>query len=149
MTIIKIKPIRVTGQCRANLTLNDEVQIRGVNVENPGQNRMCYNAFSHFAPTIATLQRGKQFSAVMTCPDCILQEQNGACVDFLLGHADKWKLCEAMAEYRQLCEHCLEPELARRLRTAATQNQQCGEFAAATNKMEAAVTIMREAVFAY
>ena len=145
METIKIKPVRVSGKCRANLTLNDEILVQGANIENPTQSRMCCNAFGHFPPVINTLQQGQHFFAVITCPDCLPARRGGASVDFLLGHADKWELCLTIATYRQLRENCLEPEAARQLRTAATEHQKRGEFFEATEKTKVALTIMEEA----
>lgn len=144
MKTIKIKPVRVTGKCRAGLRLDDEVQIRGVNLENPGQSRLCCHAFSHFSPVIATLQRGNHFYAVVSCPDCLSAQCNGASVDFLLGHADKWELCQALVAYRQLRERYPEPAAARQLKAAATQLQKRGEFVEATEQMQAALSVMEE-----
>jgi uncharacterized repeat protein (TIGR04076 family) len=146
MQTIKIKPVRVSGKCRAGLRLADEVQVRGVNLENSGQSRVCCHAFSHFSPVIATLQRGDHFYAVVTCPDCQSSGPGGACVDFLLGHADKWELCQAIVAYRHLRECCPEPETARQLRIAATEHQKAGEFAEATAKIQAALGVMEEVV---
>ncbi|GAB4463995.1 MAG: hypothetical protein Kow0031_41730 [Anaerolineae bacterium] len=148
MRTIKIKPVCVTGKCRAGLRLEDEVQIRGVNLENPGQSRVCCHAFSHFSPVISTLQHGDHFYAVATCPDCQCNGPRGARVDFLLGHADKWELCQAIVAYRQLRERVPEPAAARQLRAAAVEHQKRGEFVEAAEKMYAALAVMEEMVTA-
>lgn len=142
MQSIKIKPVRITGKCRAGLRLEDEVQVRGVNLENPRQSRVCYRAFSHFSPIIAALQQGDHFYTVVTCPDCMSNARGGDCVDFLLGHADKWELCQAIVAYRQLREQLPEPAAARQLRAAATEHQRRGEFVEAAETMYAALAVM-------
>lgn len=143
MKTIKIKPVKITGKCRANLTSDDEFQIKGMNLENPGHSRLCFQALGHFPPIIIQLQQGNHFFAHATCPDCLSPQNGENCVTFLLGHADKWDLCQAISEYRRFGEKYPEPESARQLRLEATRHQQRGEFSEATKKMKAALAELK------
>lgn len=146
MRTIKIKPVEITGICRANLTLDDEFQIKGVGLENPRQSRICIHALGHFPPIILQLQRGHHFFAHATCPDCLALQNGENCVLFLLGRADKWDLCQVMSEYRRLCEQYPEPETARQLRIKATQHQKRGEFSEATRRMKSALAELKRLI---
>ncbi len=148
MKTIKIKPVEILGTCRANLTLDDEFQIKGMNLENPRQSKLCFLALGHFPPIISQLQGKKHFFAHLSCPDCLsrMEQENG--VVFLLGQIDKWDLSQAISEYRRLCkQYAQEPEAAKQLEAEATQYQKQGEYSMATQKMEAAVQELKR-VFA-
>ena len=101
MHTINVKPVQIIGHCRARLTPDDEFQVAGVNVVNPQQSAICIRALSYLPPAIRQLQRGTRFFTHVTCPDCTtLKQQN--CVVFLLGHADKWMLCQQLSKYDRL-----------------------------------------------
>jgi hypothetical protein len=113
MKTIKVKPVEIIGDCRANLTLDDEFQIKGMRLENPRQSNLCFLALAHLPPVVAQLQAGNFFFAHVCCPDCVSRLECEHRVTFLLGHADKWELCQAMSEYRRLCRQVgEEPERA-------------------------------------
>ena len=61
---------------------------------------------------------------------------------FLLGHADKWELCQAISEYLELCKQYEESEEARKLKEEAIQHQDRGEYAEAAEKMRGALKEM-------
>lgn len=144
MTAIKIKPVEIIGHCRANLTVDDEFQVEGANLLNPRHSNLCIRALSHLPPAISTLQREKRFFAHARCQNCTgLGRENR--VVFLLGHADKWELCQRMSEYRRLCGECEEPGVARQLKAEASQHQDRDEYAEAVQKMGAAVEELRRA----
>ena len=140
MKTIKIKPVEVVGVCRAKLTPDDEFQIKGMNLENPAQSKLCFLSLGHFPPIVSQLQHEHHFFAHLACPDCLsrMEQENG--VVFLLGHEDKWDLCQAISEYRRLCKaYAEEPEFAKQLEQEATRYQKQGEYVKATEKMQAAV----------
>ncbi len=84
MKAIKIKPIEITGACRAGLTLADEFEIRGMNLVNPKHSRLCFLALSHLPPTVTQLQRGNCAVAHLCCPECLSGPENENRVVFLL-----------------------------------------------------------------
>ena len=140
MKTINVKPVELIGNCRANLTLGDEFQIRGMNLENPNQSNICFLALGHFPPIVSQLQSGNHFFAHVTCPDCLSRLDRENRVVYLLGHADKWELCQALSTYDRLCrQYAEEPEVARELRAVAIQYQDQGEYSKATQKMKAAL----------
>ena len=51
MQTIKVKPVEITGHCRAKLTPADEFQIRGTRLENPRQSNLCCLALAHLPPS--------------------------------------------------------------------------------------------------
>lgn len=144
MTAIKIKPVEIIGHCRANLTRDDEFQVEGTNLVNPGQSNVCVGALSHLPPAISTLQRGEKFFAHARCQNCTGLGQENRVV-FLLGHADKWELCERMSEYSRLCAEYGESAVARQLKAEAAELQSQGEYAAALRSMEAALQELQSA----
>lgn len=145
MRTINIKPVEIIGHCRANLTLDDEFQIEGVKLENPKKSNLCAFALSYVPPIVMQLQRERRFFAHASCMDCTrLARENR--VSFLLGHADKWELCQAISEYDRLCGRCEEPEVARRLKEEAIQHQDRDEYSEATRKMKAALEELKRVV---
>jgi hypothetical protein len=142
MRTINVKPVVVTGKCRANLTSEDEFQIMGSNLENPGQSRVCYRALAHFPPIVDLLQQNNHFYALMICPECPAQPGSENSVTFLLGHADKWDLCQMISEYHRLWKQCPESEYSRQLRAEATRHQKEGDYTRAIEKMKAALAEM-------
>jgi hypothetical protein len=145
MRTIKVKPVEITGECQANLTLEDEFQIRGVILENPRQSNLCLIALSHLPPIVTQLQRETRCFTHFTCPDCMSHLEPEMRVVFLLGHADKWDLCQVRSAYDRLCGECDEPELARRLKEEALYHQDQGEYPQALHKMTAALEALERA----
>jgi len=143
---IRIRPIELIGHCPARLSLNDGFQVAGMNLENPQGSRLCFLAFSHFPMTVWQLQSESRFFSHASCPGCIsrLEEENR--VVFLLGHSDKWSLCQVISEYLRLCRRVKEPDAAARLKAEAIQHQENHEFAAAEQKMQLALTELKRAV---
>ena len=146
MRTILVKPVEIVGNCRASLTPNDEFQIRGMRLENPRQSNLCFLALGHFPPTIAQLQQDNHFYAHVICPECLSHLGVENSVTFLLGHADKWELCQTISEYHRLWKQYPESEISRQLRVEATQHQKRGEYAEATQKMKAALAEMKRLV---
>ena len=144
MRTINVKPVEITGRCRANLTAADEFQIRGSNLENPGQSNVCYRALAHFPPIVDLLQQNNHFYALLICPECPAQPGGENSVTFLLGHEDKWELCQTISEYHQLWKQCPESDTARQLRVEATRYQKQGDYTAATESMKAALAEMKQ-----
>jgi hypothetical protein len=167
MKTINVRPVELIGNCRAHLTPDDEFQIQGMKLENPRQSNLCFLALSHFPPIVSQLQRGKCFFAHVACPDCLARLEQENRVVFLLGHADKWTLCQAISEYRRLETRFLEetgsltqgrplaglvrplggkePEISGQLRIAAIQDLKQGEYGKATQKMLAALEELKRA----
>ena len=145
MQTIRVKPVEIIGRCRAGLTPEDEFRIEGPRLVNPQRSNLCVFALGQFAPVVAQLQRGKRFFAHVACTNCTGLERENRAV-FLLGHADKWELCQALPEYRRLCRDHGEPETARHLRAEAIQHQNRGEYAEAVRKMQAALTELQPSV---
>ena len=147
MKRIKVKPVEIIGNCRANITLADEFQIEGMRLKIPGPCNLCYMALSNFGPIVAQLQSGHHFFAHANCPDCLSDIDHPNQVVFLLGHADKWELCQAISDYCRLCRQCAaEPVSARRLTMEALRYQNEGDFDRATEKMTAAVAELKRIV---
>jgi len=143
MRTINIRPVEIIGRCPANLTLEDEFQIKGMRLENPKRSNLCFLVISHFPMMIWQLQSESRFFSHASCPGCIMCLDQENRVVFLLGHADKWELCRAISEYRLLCRDWREPETARRLKTEAIEHQNRGEYAEALQKMEGALEELR------
>jgi uncharacterized repeat protein (TIGR04076 family) len=144
MRIIKVKPVEVVGHCRARLSAGDEFEIKGTRLENLQESNLCVLALGHFPPTVKQLQGGKHFYAHLTCPECLAREGQENRVVFLLGHADKWELCQAISEYRRLCRQLgKEPVIAGQLGLEATRYQKQGEYSKAALTMVAAVAELK------
>jgi hypothetical protein len=139
MRTINVKPVEIIGNCDAQLTLDDEFQIEGKKLKNPRQSTLCLRALSHLPLLVTLLQSDKHFFTHLTCPDCLSRLDQTICVVFLLGHADKWELCQAISEYHRLNRQVKEPALARELRLEAIRLQSLGEYPDAVRKMEAAL----------
>jgi len=146
MKTIKIKPVQIIGQCRAGLTVDDECQIKGMNLAAVGRSKLCFLALGHFAPIVAQLQSGKRFYAHLACPDCLSRRDQENGVEFLLGHADKWALCRAISDYYHLSGLGPESEAAKQLKAEARQLQTAGSYGPATQKMVQAVAELKRAV---
>ena len=139
MKTINIRPVKVIGHCPANVTLDDEFQIEGMSLRNPGGSNICFLALSHFPIGIWQLQGESRFFSHSSCPGCISRPDEENRVVFLLGHEDKWKLCQTISEYLALCKQYEEPETARWFKEEAIQHQNRGEYSEATQKMGAAL----------
>lgn len=144
MKKVKITPVAFIGNCPANLDEEDEFQILGLNVENPGQHKLCFLAFTHFPIMVWQLQSEERFFSHASCPGCTsgMDEENR--VVFLLGHADKWGLSQAISEYLSLLKRRREPEEAKLLKEEAIRHQERNEYTEASEKMHLALEIMRE-----
>ena len=140
MRTINIKPVEIFGDCLADLTLDDQFQVKEMKLDIPRACTLCFQALSYFPPIILQLQQENHFYAHATCgADCVTDPDSETCVTFLLGHADKWDLCQAISEYRRLRRRYPEPDSARQLWIEATQCQKQGEFVEAAQKMESAL----------
>jgi hypothetical protein len=141
MKTINVKPVQIIGACPAALTLADEFQIQGLRLNNPQGSTLCFLAVSQFSigQGIWQLQGEERFFSHVSCPGCTVALEQEKRVVFLLGHADKWELCQVISEYLRLCQGCDEPEAARRAKDEAIQHQNRGEYAEATLKMEIAL----------
>ena len=139
--MINVKPVQVIGSCPANLTLDDEFQIEGMSLKNPRESNICFLALGQIpiGQGIWQLQSEEQFFCHVSCPGCTLQLDRENRVVLLLGHADKWRLCQLISEYLRLCKQYEEPETARRVKEEAIQFQNRGEYPEATQKMEVAL----------
>lgn len=146
MRTIYVKPVEIIGNCRANLTSDDEFRIKGSNLENPRQSNVCYRALAHFPPIVNLLQQENRFYALLLCPECPSQPGAENSVTFLLGHEDKWELCQMISDYHRLWKQCPESDSTRQLRVEATQHQKRGEYVEATEKMKAALAEMKRLV---
>ena len=146
MKTINVRPVEISGRCRANLTLDDEFQIRGTRLENPRQSNLCCLALAHLPPIISQLQRENHFFAHVCCPECLSLPDRENRVVFLLGHADKWELCQAISKYRRLCrQYGEEPQAARQSKAAASQYQKQGDYSTALEEMSAALEQLKGA----
>ncbi|MFO7743673.1 MAG: hypothetical protein R6X31_15350 [Anaerolineae bacterium] len=145
MRTINIKPVEIIGDCPPGLTPADEFQVEGMRLENPKQSNVCFLALSHFPIMVWHLESESRFFSHASCPGCISRLDRENRVVFLLGHADKWGLCQLISEYLRLCRQHEETDAAGRLRAEAIHLQNQGEFANANRKMEAAVKEMRDA----
>lgn len=146
MRTINVKPVEIIGHCDACLTLDDEFQIVGKRLENPRQSALCLRAISHMPLVVSLLQSEQHFFAHSICPDCLSHLDRTICVVFLLGHADKWELCQAISEYHRLRRQYQEPAFARQLRLEACRHQNLGEYLEAARKMEAALEELKRYV---
>lgn len=144
---IKIKAVEIVGNCRANIGLDDEFMIEGMRLKTSGPCHLCFMALGNLPPIVSQLQCGNHFFAHATCPDCLSDLDHPNHVVFLLGHADKWELVQAISEYCRLCRDCeREPVAARRLTEEALRYQKEGEYAKATEKMTTALAELKRVV---
>jgi len=145
MNAIKVRPVQVVGDCPAALTSEDEFQIDGLRLENPTGSRLCFLALSQFSygQGIWQLQAGESFFSHVSCPGCTLRPDQENRVVFLLGHADKWVLCQLISEYLALCRLQAEPDAARQAREEAIRCQDRGEYSEAAQRMETALHALK------
>lgn len=145
MPKINIKPVEILGDCPADLQFEDVVHIEGMNLNNPRGKNICFLALTHFPIMIWQLQSEERFFSHASCPGCISQLDQENRVVFLLGHADKWDLCQLISKYLRLCKEHEETQPASTLKTEAIELQNQGKFAEAALKMKKAVEIMQRA----
>lgn len=148
MKTIRVRPVRIYGCCPAGLGLDDEFEIEGMRLENPRGSRICFLAVSQLpiGQGVWQLQSEDRFFSHVSCPGCIpgLERENR--VVFLLGHADRWRLCQLVSEYLELSKDAGEPEAARQLAGEAIAHQKRGEYDEAARKTELALQELRRAL---
>ncbi|MBN2387445.1 MAG: hypothetical protein JXB85_10520 [Anaerolineales bacterium] len=123
MKTIRVRPVEILGSCPAGLSLQDEFHIEGMLLVPAEGFPICFLALSHLAPTIWQLQSKSRFFGHASCPGCTTRAEEEQRVIFLLGHADKWDLCQAISEYRRWVRQTPEPENAQQSRLEAMQAQ--------------------------
>jgi len=140
MKMIKIKPMQVIGECPAGLNLEDEFQIDGMRLENPPASRLCFLALSQIplGQGIWQLQNDERFFSHVSCPSCTLRPDRENRVTFLLGHADKWRLCQLISEYLILSKELGESPAAIEAKKKAIAWQEQGNYLQAEKAMEIA-----------
>ena len=141
MRTINIRPVDIIGSCPAGLTLADEFQIVGMRLRNDRNSNICFLALSQIpiGQGIWQVQSEERFFSHVTCPGCIPDLEHENRVVFLLGHADKWELCQSISEYLRLSKRYEETELAVKLKSVAMEQQDRGEYSAAVETMKAAI----------
>lgn len=146
MNTINIKPVLIIGDCPAGLTLNDQFQVEGMGVVNPEGSTLCFLAIAQMpvGQGVWQLQSGVRFFSHFSCPGCTSHLDAENRVVFLLGHADKWELCQHISEYLRLCKQYSEPEEAKQFKEAAILHQNRGEYAEATRQMELALQALKK-----
>jgi hypothetical protein len=92
------------------------------------------------------LQSENRFFSHSSCPGCISRLDQENRVVFLLGHVDKWELCQVIPEYLRLRRQHEERAAAGRLKAEAIEHQSRGEFGEAARKVRIAVQEMRHAI---
>jgi len=144
VNMIRVRPVEILGHCPAGLTPESEFQIDGMNLIHAGDFPLCFLSVSHMPPSVWQLQGGDRFFAHVSCPGCTIRLEEENRVMFLLGHADKWDLCQVISEYRRITRKHPESKKARQLRLESMQAQVNGDFLLATRKMLAAVNTLRK-----
>lgn len=146
MKRIVVEPVEIIGQCPAGLTAEDEFQIVGMSLENPDNSRLCFLAISQLSigQGVWQLQNEERFFSHVSCPGCTFDLDRENRVVFLLGHADKWKLCRRISTYLKLSKVRGEPENALKLKEIAIQQQDRGDYEAAAQTMQAALEALEE-----
>jgi len=146
MKSINIKPVEIIGSCPAGLTPTDEFQFVGMRLENVKNSNICFLALSQIpiGQGIWQVQSEERVFSHVTCPGCIADLEQENRVVFLLGHADKWELCQSISEYLRLSKKYEESELALKLKSTAIEQQDRGEYSAAAETMKAAVEALME-----
>lgn len=147
MKTVRVKPVQIIGYCPAGLTLDDEFQIAGLRLKNRKGSRLCLLALSQITigQGIWQLQSEARFFSHISCPGCTSRLEQENRVVFLLGHADKWRLCRMISEYLRLCKPAGEPEAARRAKEEAIRHQDRGEYREAAQKMGLALLALQQA----
>lgn len=141
MRTINIKPVDIIGTCPAGLTLADEFQITGMRLQSSRNSNICFLALSQMpiGQGIWQVQSEERFFSHVTCPGCILDPQSENRVVFLLGHQDKWELCQLISQYLRLCKTYEESESVMELKNLAMEQQNRKDYPAAGETMRAAV----------
>jgi hypothetical protein len=141
MKTVIIRPVQIIGNCPIGLTLEDEFQIEGTRLLNPKGSKLCFLALGQIpiGQGIWQLQSEERFFSHVSCPGCILHGAQENRVVFLLGHADKWMLCQLISEYLALSKRYGEPETARQAKEEAIFYQNLGDYSEARQKMEIAL----------
>ena len=141
MQTIKIKPVQIIGTCPAALGPEDEFQIEAMRLENPDGSRICFLAISQLplGQGIWQLQSDERIFSHVSCPGCTVRSDQENRVTFLLGHADKWKLCQLISEYLILSKSQGESVAAQQAKEAAIAFQNQGDYFQAAQQMEVAL----------
>ena len=145
MKTILLKPVEVIGRCPANLSPDDVLRIEGMNLVNPARHKTCFLAFSHFPPMVWQLQSESRFFSHASCPGCTSELEQENRVVFLLGHEDKWDLCQVISEYLQLRKHVGETKEVVTLRDEAIRLQNRGKHSEALDPMRKALEELKNA----
>lgn len=145
---IKVKPVQVIGNCPIGLNEEDAFQIDGLRLVNPKGSSLCFLALSQFpiGQGIWQLQSGGRFFSHVSCPGCTLQPDQENRVVFLLGHGDKWPLCQLISQYLTLSQYQAEPDAAHQAKEEAMRLQDRGQYTQATRKMEMAVRALKDSL---
>jgi hypothetical protein len=141
MQTIKVKPVQIIGVCPAGLRPEDEFQIAGMRLENPNGSRICFLALSQIpiGQGIWQLQSEERFFSHVSCPSCTSRLDQENRVTFLLGHADKWELCQLISEYLVLSKNQGESVPAQLAKEEAIAFQNKGDYLRAARQMKVAL----------
>jgi hypothetical protein len=135
MKTILLKPVEIVGRCPADLSLDDVLLIKGMNLDNPGMKNVCFLALSHIPPMVWQLQSESRFFSHASCPGCTSELDRENRVIFLLGHEDKWDLCQVISDYLKLRNQIGETKRAAALRNEAILLQDRGNYVEALRLM--------------
>ena len=144
--MIKIKPVQIIGVCPAGLRPEDEFQIEGMRLENPNGSKICFLGISQIpiGQGIWQLQSEERFFSHVSCPSCTTCPDQENRVTFLLGHADKWKLCQLISEYIILSKITVESVSAWQSKEKAITYQDQGDYFQAAQQMEIALIELKQ-----
>jgi hypothetical protein len=145
MKTILLKPVEIIGRCPANMSPDDVLQIKGMNLLNPEEHNACFLALSHFPPMVWQLQSESRFFSHASCPGCTSELEQENRVVFLLGHEDKWDLCQVISKYLKLRKKVGETKEAMALRDEAIRLQNRGEYSEALDPMRRALEELKRA----
>ena len=145
MKTILLKPVEIIGRCPANLSPDDVLQIKGMKLENPGMNNVCFLALSHIPPMVWQLQSESRFFSHASCPGCTSELEQENRVIFLLGHEDKWDLCQVISDYLKHRKQFGETKRSAVLRDEAIRLQDQGNYAEALHPMREALKELQRA----
>lgn len=146
METINVKPVQIIGSCPAHLTLDDSFRIQDMKLDNPWDSNICFLAISQLpiGQGIWQLQSEERFFSHVSCPGCTVQLDRENRVVFLLGHANKWKLCQLISEYLRVCRRHGESEAARLRKEKAIKHQNQGEYLEAAQEMKVALRKLKQ-----
>ena len=144
----RIRVAAVRGACNARLEVGDTFQLESLSITPRGNDRVCFLAVSQLpiGQGVWQLQSEERFFSHVSCPGCIAGPERENRVVFLLGHADRWRLCQLISEYLELSKSAGEPEAARQLSQEAIAHQKRGEYDEAAHKTELALQELRRAL---